>query len=181
MHGGTVQAQSPGQDQGAAFTITLPIRAVAPGGVSDAVIAETGAPPLLPAMPSLHGVRVLVVDDDASARELVQTVLADFGAEVIVACTADEGMRRLQSDRPDVLISDIGMPEEDGYTFVRKVRQLPAELGGQVAAIALTAYGHVTDRYLALSAGYDQHIAKPVIPRELAFVVAAAARKAHQD
>ena len=178
MHGGTVDAESAGEGQGATFTVTLPVRALAPAVFSDMEPSQVSAPSLLPTPPSLQGVRVLVVDDDASARELLQRVLTDFGADVVMAASAAEGMLLLQSARPDVLVSDIGMPEEDGYTFLRKVRSLPPDRGGRVPAIALTAYGHVTDRYQALSAGYDQHVAKPVIPQELAMVVAVAARKA---
>ena len=180
MHGGTVEAESPGEGQGATFTVTLPVRALAPAVFSDMEpSSQVPAPSLLPTPPSLQGVRVLVVDDDASARELLHRVLTDFGADVVMAASAAEGMRLLQSARPDVLVSDIGMPEEDGYRFLRKVRSLPAELGGRVPAIALTAYGHAADRYQALSAGYDQHVAKPVMPQELAVVVAVAARKVH--
>ena len=122
--------------------------------------------------PSLNGLRVLIVDDEFDARELVTTMLERSGATVRSAASASEGLERLESWKPDVLIADIGMPVEDGYGLIRKVRALPKEQGGTTPALALTAYARTEDRVRALSAGYQVHLSKPVDRIELAAVVA---------
>jgi CheY-like chemotaxis protein len=127
--------------------------------------------------PSLAGVRVLVIDDEPDACELIAAVLAGRGAEVVAVESAVEALAELQRQRFNVLVSDIGMPEIDGYALIEKIRQLPADHGGRVPAAALTAYAGVQDGMRALTAGYQMHISKPVEPAELVTVVAALAQQ----
>ena len=117
--------------------------------------------------PELEGVRVLIVDDEADARELLEALFVECKALVVTAASAEEGLVRLQEFRPDVLISDIGMPEQDGYAFIAKARSLPANLGGRTPAIALTAYARAEDRARVLLSGFQSHLAKPVEPLEI--------------
>jgi CheY-like chemotaxis protein len=123
----------------------------------------------------LAGVWVLVVDDEADARELVATLLEQCGARVTSVSSAAEAMEVLTADderRPDALVSDVSMPETDGYALIGRVRELPADKGGRIPAVALTAYGRAVDRIRALSAGFHMHLPKPVEPAELATVIA---------
>jgi PAS domain S-box-containing protein len=174
LHGGTVQAESPGLGQGATFIVNLPLRAVRldvseQEQVKGTVTEEV---PTISCILSLDGLRVLVVDDEPDARELVTTVLKEYKAEVIAVATAGEALEAIQQLQPNVLVSDIGMPQEDGYALIRKVRALDGERGGRIPAVALTAYARAEDRTQALLAGFQQHISKPVDPAELAAVVA---------
>jgi signal transduction histidine kinase/ActR/RegA family two-component response regulator len=173
LHGGTVTAFSEGRNKGATFTVTLPIRAVTDGldakGQPPRIADETGS---LVGAPALSGVRVLVVDDEADARTLVQTVLRQYGADVHAAASAEEAFREVQRWRPNVLVADIGMPVEDGYTLLRRVRGLPKAEGGSVPAAALTAYARAEDQQRAIEAGFQEHVTKPVAPERLALVVA---------
>ncbi|HSO74177.1 MAG TPA: response regulator [Blastocatellia bacterium] len=173
LHGGTVHAESPGEGYGATFTVDLPLRAVRPPGrESKSLSGMTG----LHATSLLQGVRALVVDDEADARELVATLLQQYGATVTPVASAEEALAVLTSEemeeRPDVLVCDISMPEVDGYALIGRVRELAPEEGGRIPAVALTAYGRAIDRIRALSAGFNMHIPKPVEPAELATVVA---------
>ena len=120
----------------------------------------------------LQGVDVLVVDDDPDVRDLVQFILAQCGAQVRTAASAAEALEAISQALPDVLISDIGMPEEDGYSLIRKVRAREASRGRHIQALALTAWGSAEDRQRALAAGFQTHLAKPVQPETLARVVA---------
>ncbi len=120
---------------------------------------------------ALAGIRVLVVDDEPDARDLLNHALRSYGAEVWVAASARAGLDALQQWRPDVVVADIGMPSEDGYELIREMRALPPERGGLTPAAAVTAYGGADNRVRALSAGYPQHIAKPGTPQELARIV----------
>jgi CheY-like chemotaxis protein len=122
--------------------------------------------------PELEGLHVLVVDDEEDGRRLVATVLRQCGAQVTEANSAAEGFKAVRDLRPDVLISDLGMPGEDGYSLIKKVRALPPEQGGQIPAAALTAYARVEDRMRVLRAGFQIHLPKPVEPAELVAVVA---------
>jgi CheY-like chemotaxis protein len=122
--------------------------------------------------PSLRGLRVLVVDDETDGREMLRKVLIDCEAHVTTCASASEAFDLLQSYKPDVLVSDIGMPGEDGYTLIKRVRALQPEFGGQIPAIALTAYTRVEDRLQALAAGFQIHASKPVEPAELIVAVA---------
>ncbi|MBA3458845.1 MAG: response regulator [Deltaproteobacteria bacterium] len=170
LHGGSVIADSAGEGRGATFTVSLPLRA----------LHDTHTPPPA-ASPSprgpavsidLSGMAILVVDDEPDARELVRSVLADNGADVVTASSADEALATVRERRLDLILSDIGMPERDGYQLVRAVRALPEAAGGKTPAIALTAFARSEDRTRALMAGFQVHIAKPIETRELVITVA---------
>jgi CheY-like chemotaxis protein len=120
---------------------------------------------------SLDGLVVLVVDDQADARELVTQVLSGAGAQVLAARTADEALALVQSHRPQLVISDIGMPDKDGYQLMRELRRMPVASGGRTPALALTAFARSEDRTRALLAGYQGHMAKPIEPRELVLMI----------
>jgi signal transduction histidine kinase/CheY-like chemotaxis protein len=178
LHGGTVSAESAGRDCGSTFKVTLPVRAVASESskgprAAESVGASGGS---MRGDASLAGVRVLVVDDEADARDLVNVILTECGAVVRVVASAHEAYREVRGWRPDVLLADIGMPGEDGYSLLRRVRALPPAEGGAVPAAALTAYARVEDRNRALAAGFQEHMSKPVLARELARSVANLAR-----
>lgn len=176
LHGGTVHADSPGEGCGTTFTVDLPLRAVRPQAPEAESTALNGMADLREAL-VLKGVWALVVDDEADARELVATLLQQYGAKVTSVASAEEALAVLTSSqegdrRPDVLVSDISMPEVDGYALIGRVRELAPKEGGRIPAVALTAYGRAIDRIRALSAGFNMHIPKPVEPAELATVVA---------
>jgi CheY-like chemotaxis protein len=175
QHGGLVHAESPGEGLGSRFTIELP-RAEAPPASSRAGRNLATPAPALdapePAVRDLAGITVLVVDDARDGRELIARILTDCNARVRIAGSAREAFEALRADRPDVLISDLGMPEFDGFELIGWVRGLPRELGGQVPAIALTAFARPEDRLKALEAGFSTHISKPVEPSELIATVA---------
>ena len=173
LHGGSVFAESPGEGQGATFVVKLPLMVA---GVREHAVAQAKNGP--PDTPSLVGVRILVVDDDPAAVELVQEVLHQAGGEVRGTVTADEALRVLELWRPDVLVSDIEMAGEDGYTLIRKVRALTPERGGKTRTVALTAFGRPEDRIRSLMAGFDIHVSKPVDPGELTAIVASLAGRA---
>jgi PAS domain S-box-containing protein len=176
LHGGKVTAQSPGEGQGATFTVELPVAIAYREQEREARVHPAArAIPISAVGPSLRGLRVLVVDDDQNSLDLIHTILVISGAEARGCASASEGLMVLREWRPDVLISDIQMPGEDGYTFIRKVRALDPTEGGKTPAVALTAYGRVEDRLRTLSAGYGVHVSKPVDPAELAAIVASLA------
>lgn len=127
--------------------------------------------------PSLEGLRVLVVDDEADTREFLSVVLEECGASVKAAASAQEALEAIERWKPDVLVSDIGMPGEDGYALIRQLRSREASLGGLIPAVALTAYARSEDRMRALKEGFQMHLSKPVEPAELATVVASLARR----
>jgi PAS domain S-box-containing protein len=163
LHGGTVQAASPGVGMGATFTVRLPLMS------QQSTTRQNSS--LLEPTSDLSGIRVLVVDDDPDSREFVAFVLEQAGAQVTLATTAYEALSRLMQSQPDVLLSDIGMPDMDGYMLLQQVRALPPEQGGQVPAIALTAYAGDFNQQQALTAGFQQHIPKPIEPEELIQVI----------
>ncbi len=173
LHGGTVRVDSPGEGQGATFTIDLPLSLlrVAPSSDRTHPTASSSPVPFSPSHDQLAGVRILVVDDEPDSLETVRTVLAMCGGDVRTASSAAEGIATLRAWLPDVLISDIGMPEEDGYGLIRQVRQLPPAQGGNVPALALTAYARVEDRLRVLEAGFQMHVPKPIEPAELVALV----------
>jgi CheY-like chemotaxis protein len=179
LHGGTAWAESAGRDQGAKFTVRLPAMTSSedqPDEVlSQPAIAVVEARDRQPS--SLDGLRILVVDDEIDARTLLSAMMERCGAQVVAVSSAREGLESIESWRPDVLIADIGMPVEDGYGLIKKVRALPKERGGQTPALALTAYARTEDRVRALSEGYQVHLAKPVDRFELAAVVASLGRR----
>ena len=173
LHGGTVQAESKGVDQGASFSVTFPILA----GYTEPVLIQSGIQERA-AVAELHGLRVLVVDDEADARQIISTMIARTGAEVKTCESAREALQTLEEWRPDVLMSDIGMPGEDGYSLINKVRSLPSERGGHTPAAAFTAYAREEDRNRALAAGYQMHVAKPVSSSQLVAMIAHLAGRA---
>jgi signal transduction histidine kinase/ActR/RegA family two-component response regulator len=175
LHGGHVRATSPGQGQGATFTVSLPIPAEEEAG------SRAGTTPM-PATRvvdgALSGTQVMVVDDEADARMLVEDILRSAGARVVSAASAREAMLKFAQDQPDLLLSDIGMPGENGYDLVKQVRSLPIENGGGVPAIALTAFARPEDRSRALAAGFQLHLAKPVEQGELLSAITSLLAKA---
>jgi len=172
LHDGTVWAESEGEGRGAILVVELPLRSEDVRAAS----TQTAAYRRLESAPSrvinLTGRRILVVDDEADARDLLAEILGQAGADVTAVDSADEALQTLRRWRPDVLLSDIGMPGDDGYVLIRKVRALGAAEGGLVRALALTAYARSEDRTLALEAGFHAHIAKPVDPLELTALIA---------
>jgi len=175
LHGGTLRGESAGEGRGATFTVALPLATVAraaPKGApaAPAVGADGGAD-------DLTGITVLVVDDDRDTRELMDHVLTERGARVLAAASAMDALPLVEHHRPDVLVSDIGMPHVDGYELLRRVRALGAERGGRIPAIALTAFARPEDRTRALRSGFLTHVAKPVGAAELIAAVAAVVRR----
>ncbi|MGN6113337.1 MAG: hybrid sensor histidine kinase/response regulator [Luteimonas sp.] len=171
LHGGTVSASSAGLGQGATFTLDLPV----PQGAHAAPVAVNGAAMQAQAHAAEQippGLRVLVVDDEADAREWVARVLADAGADVRAAASSDEAMRCLQGFRPQVLVSDIGMPVRDGYALIRDIRMHPDAALASTPALALTAFARAEDGIRALTAGYQLHLGKPVDEARLLAAVA---------
>lgn len=167
LHGGTVSAESEGEGKGATFRLLLPKR------LESQVTAEASLPPLerrdesLTELDHLHGVHILIVEDDADSRNVLALLLQKLGALVEAVPSAREAVDRVTNRRPDVLVSDIGMPEEDGYSLIRRVRQMPADAAKKLPAIALTAYARRQDAEAAIGAGFDRHLPKPVAPAEL--------------
>jgi PAS domain S-box-containing protein len=179
LHGGTVRAESAGEGQGSTFTVLLPVAPVYQNHGQD----ERVHPAARETLPSygcpdrLDELKVLVVDDEPDTRELLKAGLRQCGAEVSAVGSAAEALEAIVANPPDLLISDIGMPGEDGYALIQRVRELPAESGGKLPAIALTAYARVEDRMQALRAGYQMHVPKPVELAELVAVAASLVRR----
>jgi CheY-like chemotaxis protein len=175
MHGGTIEAVSEGLDKGAKFTVAFPLVAlrsasgslVPPKLISTAQESDSNGK----AESSLKGLRILAIDDELDVRDMLQTLLEDCGANVMTASSAQEGLAALTMWKPHVLISDIGMPEEDGYSLIRKIRALSPEQGADVPAIALTGYVRVEERMRALEAGYQMFVPKPVETNELISII----------
>ena len=174
LHGGTVHAESPGEGLGATFSAIFPLLAERPqpadGGQNGSRRIQSST--------VLDGLRVLVVDDEADARQIISTVIERTGAEVKTCESAGEALQLLQQWRPDVLMSDIAMPGEDGYTFINKVRSLSVDQGGHTPAAAFTAYAREEDQKRALDAGFQMHIAKPVSSSKLVAMIAHLAGRA---
>jgi signal transduction histidine kinase/CheY-like chemotaxis protein len=169
LHGGSIRVTSDGPGKGASFVVRLPVSALVSRTLGvPRVPATTEEEPRASALPvSLEGVRVLLVDDEADARELVAYVLESCGGEVRTAASVAEALVELDAFAPDVVISDIGMPQEDGYALVRRMRTWPAEDRRSIPAIALTAFARSSDRTRALVEGFNLHLAKPVEPMAL--------------
>lgn len=164
LHGGTVQAESPGDEQGATFTVKFPLL-LTPTSTTEEEAST-------PEMRTLQGIQVLAVDDEADNLELVAFILEQAGASVITVSSAIEVLQLLNQTQPDILLADIGMPEMDGYTLLREIRALPAQQGGQIRAIALTAYAGEINRQQALQSGFQMYLSKPVDPEELIEAIA---------
>ncbi len=177
MHGGTITATSGGRDQGATFVVRFPVaevRQAAPRARSEQAALVMGFDP----PPELHGLRVLVVDDEADSGDMVGALLAACGASVAVAASVEEAMTAFESAPTDVILSDIGMPDADGYELMRRIRARPRAAGGATPAACITGYTTSEDRRRALLAGFTMHLPKPVEPAELVAVVASLARMA---
>ena len=177
MHGGTVEVESDGEGQGATFIVKLPLIVlrsfkIGHAGQAERVHPTSGNNLPFDSPPELNGLRLLVVDDEEDTRILLKAVLEKCGASVTTASTAREAIAVLKASRPDVLISDLGMPEEDGYSLIKRVRELSEEDGGKTPSAALTAYARAEDRMKVLRSGFQIHIPKPVEPAELVAVVA---------
>jgi CheY-like chemotaxis protein/anti-sigma regulatory factor (Ser/Thr protein kinase) len=171
LHGGTVSAHSDGEGKGAMFIVELPVlSSTSPGPPVHHGQPWTSREAASTAV-RLDGIRVLVIDDDEDARDLVSAILTGAGADVKTCRSGPEALELLPQWRPDLLLSDIEMPGEDGYALIRKVRALGAPYSA-VPAVALSAYGRVDDRERALSEGYDMHVPKPVDPDELTTIIA---------
>lgn len=171
-HGGSVHADSAGEGKGATFTVTLPARGAVPAVSNIPRPVATEALQARGEGPRLDGMRLLVVDDEEDARALLCDVLRDRGAEVHVAGSAHDALGQFAAFRPDVLVSDIGMPDADGYYLIRKIRSMPQEQGARTPAVALTAYARHDDEQRAFAAGYQAHVTKPVEPTQLITTVA---------
>ncbi|HET9220089.1 MAG TPA: ATP-binding protein [Terriglobia bacterium] len=166
LHDGTVQVHSEGVGKGATFIVTLPI------GLLQNVEPDASQMKFLDTPKFLGGLKGLIVDDEPDTREFVRAVLESCGSEVATASSVAEALDVLEANRLDFLISDLGMPSEDGYALIRRVRELPTERGGDTPAAALTAYARADDRHRALRAGFQVHIAKPIDPETLVSTVA---------
>jgi CheY-like chemotaxis protein/two-component sensor histidine kinase len=180
LHGGSVRAKSSGKGMGATFVVTLPLSVVH----AEPTVSIERRHPTAPSGQAqtdgcarIAGVKILVVDDEPDARALLQRLLEECDALVTSAASAAEAIQSIESNRPDVLISDIGMPGEDGFSLIRRVRDMPAESGGSTPAIALTAYARADDRVNTMLAGFQHHLSKPVEPAELIAVVACLAQR----
>jgi CheY-like chemotaxis protein len=184
LHGGTVRAESPGKDQGATFTVVLPIPALLMLAEETAPVHPSSEPPPVepvpgaqdaPSSPSHHlldGMNVLVVDDEADAREALVALLERYGAQVRSAGSVAEAMVALQAAVPDVLVSDLGMPGADGYDLIQRVRLLPAAAGGLLPSLAVSAYATNEHRKKVRRMGFQGHLEKPVAAAELVNEVA---------
>jgi CheY-like chemotaxis protein len=181
LHGGAVTAHSPGEGMGATFVVTLPVAiAEIPAGPVPREHPTATSLGLSTAAARLDGLRVLVVDDDRDAVDLASAILTQAGAVVKACASVSEAFQAFQDWRPDVLVSDIEMPGEDGYALIRRIRALEGERQGRMPAVALTAYGRMQDRMQALTAGFNMHVPKPVDPGELTTIIASvAARPLH--
>ena len=178
LHGGVVNAYSGGQGKGTEFILELPAMISARGGeAGDERVHPSAGGNLSGSIPALAGLRLLVVDDERDAREIISVILGEAGAEIATAQSTREALALIGRWKPDILISDIGMPGESGYDLIHLVRALPADKGGQTPAIAITAYARTQDRLRILSAGFQMHVAKPIEPLELATVVASLAKR----
>lgn len=172
LHGGSVAVESPGEGLGATFTVKLPLLSNEHIHSGLHIISPSNTPPALTFLPSLEGIRVLVVDDEVDTRNFVVTVLEQSYAQVQAAASVTEALELISQCKPDVIVSDIGMPGEDGYALIRKIRELPSNAGGNIPAAALTAYARAEDRLRAIREGFQLHLPKPIEAAELTTVVA---------
>jgi CheY-like chemotaxis protein len=177
LHGGSIEARSEGVGKGATFVVRLPVSPIRSAALPSPkpVARRDDAHAQLQCPPELEGLRVLVCEDEPDARELIESILAGCKATVTLAGSVTEALDRFSELIPDVIVSDIGMPEASGYELIRRIRAMPADQGGRVPAVALTAYASMADRTRALMEGFQNHVAKPTEPQELIAAVAALA------
>jgi PAS domain S-box-containing protein len=182
LHGGTAHADSPGEGQGATFTVTLPVKALREemSELEPATPSAEYADSLTDAI-MLDGLRVMIVDDEAETRDLLTAMLTRRGADVKACASAAEALEEIERWCPSLLVSDIGMPGEDGYTLIGKLRALGPERGGSIPAVALTAYARSEDRMRALASGFQVHVPKPIEAGELVVVIASLAGRLSND
>ena len=175
MHGGTIRAESGGEGMGATFVVEMPLLGVRLGGAAaEAGVApdrERALPVTLENAPRLDGLKILAVDDQRDTLEVIEAILIQCGAEVRTCGDAAGAVEAVRTWHPDLLVADIGLPGEDGYSLIQRVRDLPPDEGGKTPAVALTAYARVEDRMRTLSAGYHMHVAKPVEPLDLVTIL----------
>jgi CheY-like chemotaxis protein/nitrogen-specific signal transduction histidine kinase len=176
LHYGTLEVKSEGKDQGSTFTITIPSAnsdIIVENASGETVLYESGDVAGFDVTGLLHGVKVLVVDDEADSRELLMTILKRYGSDVRCSDSAAHAIQEFHDWNPDLLVSDIGMPNEDGYSLIKRLRKLKSERAKQIPAVALTAYATDEDRSQALSAGFQIHVAKPIEPESFVTSIAA--------
>src|SRR6266849_2147604 len=179
LHGGTVHAESSGEGQGAMFTVRLPLASAQTAGEVERRPPSPSAPASQREDAALDGLRVLVVDDEPDNNDVVGTLLSSRGAEVRLAGSARQAVEMLREWKPDVLVTDIAMPDQDGYDLLASIRNREGE-PAEILAVALTAYASREDRIRLLSAGFQAHVAKPVDSKELTAVVASLGRTAQR-
>jgi CheY-like chemotaxis protein len=172
LHGGTIHARSDGPGTGATLEVFLPSVVGTASNTAADDPTLTVLPPMDVDASLLRGLHLLVVDDEEDARALLETVLTRYGAKVVTASSVADAWRAIARRPPDVLLSDIGMPNEDGYALIRQLRRRQSSAGGRIPAVAITAYASATDALAARSAGYQAHVAKPIEPAEVARLVA---------
>ncbi|MEW6733340.1 MAG: response regulator [Acidobacteriota bacterium] len=180
MHGGSAYADSQGEGQGATFTVKFPL---SPLPIETSITRDVDIPEACPSLEyqmMLEGLPILIVDDEQDTREMLVTTLRQCGAETKSAASAAEALKIIEHWKPAVIVSDIAMPGEDGYSLIRKLRTMETALGSRIPAIALTAYAKAEDRLRALSAGFQMHITKPIEPNELVTVIASLAELARK-
>lgn len=177
MHGGTIEATSAGEGKGATFRVRLPVMAVMPASLRGKGEVDADEPAARIALPDLHGVRILAVDDDREALTMVQEILQAAGADVSTAGSATQALDVIGAVRPDVLVADIGMPRMDGFELIGKIRENTNAAVRDVPAAALTAYARSEDRVRALRSGFQVHLSKPIDPAELMSTVATLAKR----
>jgi CheY-like chemotaxis protein len=176
LHGGAVEVQSDGKNRGTTFTVSLPLASGVPPDQAETDVAMQTDGKGLPASFAtlLDGLRILVVDDEVDSRDLVTAILTRCGGEVKCCESAAEALKTFRAWKPDLVVSDIGMPIEDGYALIKKIRKLRLKLAKEVPAIALTAYATDDDRARSLAAGFQVHVAKPIEPEALVKSIAGA-------
>jgi CheY-like chemotaxis protein len=177
LHGGSISASSPGRDQGATFRIRLPLAMTSRPGQAGKRRLESEAPRTKARKVSeerqmLDGARILLVEDDPETMDMLKFIFDECGAEVITAASTSEALEALEHFRPDALVSDIAMPNQDGFDLIRQVRSQGPEQGGKIPAVAVTAYASAEDRARVLASGFQTHVSKPIDPRELIATVA---------
>jgi CheY-like chemotaxis protein len=177
LHGGSISASSPGRDQGATFSISLPLVLTSRPPQLGSRHQESEAPQAKGLKGSgecqrLDGVRILLVEDDPDTLDMLKFIFDECGAEVITAASASEALEALERFRPDALVSDIAMPNRDGYDLIRQVRSLGPDQGSKIPAVAVTAYASAEDRVRVLASGYQTHVSKPIDPGELITILA---------